>query len=157
MDKAPGADAPAIPSRLTGGLPNGKEVRALTDEMREFIVRGLARYQSPTEVAHALRDAYGVEVSRQLVYRYDADSARPPAQRWRDLHAAARQAFLDEAAVIGVAHKALRLRLLDRMTQRALAENYTLQAAAFLEQAAKECGGIYESRKSMAQPKSPAP
>jgi hypothetical protein len=125
--------------------------------MKEFIVRGLARYQSPSEVADALRDTFGVVVSRQRVHRYDPDSARPPAQRWRDLHAAARQAFLDEAAVIGVAHKAVRLRLLDRMTQRALADNNTLKAAVFLEQAAKECGGLYESRKPVAPPKSPAP
>jgi hypothetical protein len=156
MDKAPGADAPAIPSRLTGGLPNRTEVTALTDEMKAFVVRGLARYQSPSEVAEGLRDAFGIEVSRQLVHRYDPDSARPPAQRWRDLHAAARQAFLDEAAVIGVAHKAVRLRLLDRMTQRALADNYTIKAAAFLEQAAKECGGIYESRKPVVPPKDSA-
>src|SRR5881409_2301613 len=71
MEQAPGADAPAIPSRLTGGLPDRREVSALTDEMKEFIVRGLARYQSPSEVAHALRDTFGVEVSRQGVHRYD--------------------------------------------------------------------------------------
>ncbi len=132
-------------------------VSALTDEIKEFIVRGLARYQTPSDVADAVREIYHVEISRQRVYAYDPDCTQPPAQRWRDLHAATRQAFLAEVADVGVAHKAVRLRLLERMTQRALANNYTERAAGFLEQAAKECGGFYEGRKVAVPPKSPAP
>lgn len=129
---------------------------ALSDEMKEFIVRGLARYQSPSDVADAVRETFGIAISRQQVHRYDPDCVQPPAQRWRDLHAATRQAFLNEVAVIGVAHKAVRLRLLDRMVEHALANNYPLKAAAFLEQAAKECGGAYESRRGAAPPNGPA-
>ena len=131
---------------------------ALTDEVKEFIVRGLARYETPSNLADAVRETFGVEITRQQVYRYDPDCTQPPAQRWRDLHAVARGAFLDEVAGIGIAHKAVRLQLLERMMKQALAHNYTDRAACFLEQVAKECGGVYEGRKSaVPAPKTPAP
>jgi hypothetical protein len=55
-------------------------------------------------------------------------------------------------AEIGVAQKAVRLRWLDRMAQRAETNHRPALAAAFLEQAAKECGGAYESHRSVNAP-----
>jgi hypothetical protein len=133
-----------------------EKMSVLTDQVKEFIVRGLARYQTPSEMVEAVRETYGIEVSRQQVYRYDPDNTEPPAQRWREIHAAARQAFLTEVAGIGVAHKVVRLKLLDRMTKRALENNYTVKAAHFLEQAARECGGLYD-RRPPAPPQSEVP
>jgi hypothetical protein len=72
----------------------------------------------------------------------------PPSARWRDLYAATRKAFLNEVAEIGVAQKAVRLRMLDKMTHNALANRFPLRAAYFLEQAAKECGGLYDRRRA---------
>jgi len=119
----------------------------LTDEIKTFIVMGLARYETPSEVAKAVGVNFGVEIDRRQVHAYDPACSQPPAQRWCDLHAATRQAFLHEMAEIGIAHKAFRLRVLDRMARKAEANHYLDQTAAFLEQAAKECGGLYESRK----------
>jgi hypothetical protein len=133
----------------------------LTDEIKEFIVRGLARYDTPSQVAAAVKAHFGVAVSRQQVFAYDPEGSRPPAPRWIALHAAAREKFLSDVAGIGVAHKAVRLRMLDRWAREADARHFTTVAATFLEQAAKECGGIYESRRAAAAsevpPKSPAP
>ena len=129
----------------------------LTDEIKEFIVKALARFDSPTQVALAVKEDFGIEISRQQVYAYDPDGSRPPAPRWSALHAATREKFLRDIAEIGVAQKAVRLRMLDRWAQRAEARYHLTDAASFLEQAAKECGGVYEGRKAPASSKSTAP
>jgi hypothetical protein len=135
---------------------------SLTDEIKAFIVRGLARYDTPSKVAEAVGEVFGVAVSRQRVYRYDPACSQPPAQRWRDLHAVTRAQFLSEIAGIGVAHKVVRLRKLDDCVNRAEEDNQVLLVAELLVQAAKECGGMYESRKNplssaILPPDNPAP
>jgi hypothetical protein len=154
---APTADAhpspiPDRPTRFTQGLQNEESKAArptLTYEIKEFIVKGLACYDTPSQVAEAVNLMFGVTVSRQRVYRYDPGNPRPPAQRWRDLHAATRQALLREHAEIGVAHRAVRLRRLDRLASRCERNNVTT-ALKCLEMAAKECGGMYEKRRPVA-------
>ncbi|HVT51305.1 MAG TPA: DUF2280 domain-containing protein [Dongiaceae bacterium] len=84
--------------------------------MKTFIVMGLARFDTPLTVAAAVKSTFGVEVTRQHVHLCDPAYAQPPASRWCELHAATRPAFLADPDV----------------------------AAALLEQAAKECGGIYD-------------
>ena len=137
-------DAPTSPP--TGTL---RKIQ-LTDEIREFIVRGLARFDTPSQVAASVREFFGIEVSRQLVYKYDPFGRKPPARRWIDLHAATRARFLADLAEIGVAQKTVRLRMLDHFARNAEENHFYIDAAVFLEQAAKECGGIYESRRRRA-------
>ena len=123
-------------------------MQTLTDEIRTFIVKGLACFDSPSQVAEAVKAHFDVEISRQHVYAYDPRASQRMAPRWRELHAATRQAYLREVAEIGIAHKTVRLAMLDRMAHKAMMDNYFIEAAAFLEQAAKECGGSYERRGS---------
>jgi len=132
---------------LTGGIQDGEAMSTLTDDIKEFIVKRLACYDTPSEVVEAVNVSFGVTVSRQQVHRYDPNCSDPPAQRWRDLHAATRQAFLREVAEIGIAQKAVRLAMLDRMARRAMANHRMDRTLSCLEQAAKECGGIYENRR----------
>jgi|AraplaMF_Col_mMF_1032025.scaffolds.fasta_scaffold00022_165 hypothetical protein len=120
----------------------------LPDEIKEFIVKALACYDTPTQVADAVNAQFGVTVSRQQVYRYDPECSEPPAQRWRDLHAATRQALLRDAAAIGITHKMVRLRMLDRLAHRCERNSVAL-AIACIERAAKECGGLYENRRQL--------
>jgi len=124
----------------------------LTDEIKEFIVKGLACFDTPSQVTESVRVNFGIEVTRQQVFAYDPAGSRPPAPRWIALHAATRAKFLGEVAEIGVAQKAVRLRWLDRMSRSAEARNAFTLAAALMEQAAKECGGLYESRRSARAP-----
>jgi hypothetical protein len=141
--------------RMRPRRPDAKPKSVLTDEVKAFIVRGLARYETPTRVAASVEEAFGIAIDRRQVYAYDPAGSRPPAQRWIELHAATRAKFLDAASEIGIAQKVVRLRMLDRFAQQADENNYTVRAAAFLAQAAKECGGFYERFQ---RPKShPAP
>jgi hypothetical protein len=142
---------------LTGPLRDGaaraapgeedKPATVLTDEIKAFIVRGLARYETPTRVAAAVKSVFGVEVSRQHVHIYNARGAQPPAERWCELFEQTRESFLTDLAAIGVAQKAVRLHRLERFAQLAEESGCYTKAAAFLEQAAKECGGVFEGRK----------
>ncbi len=117
----------------------------LTDEIKTFIVKALARFDTPSQVAEAVKMNFDVEVTRHQVHEYDANCSRPPAQRWRELHAATRQAFLRDIAEIGIAHKAVRLRMLNRMAQQHEGSSVKLTLSC-LREAAKEAGGIYERR-----------
>jgi hypothetical protein len=123
-----------------------KVMPVLSDEIKEFIVNSLACFDTPSQVAEAVRANFGIEVTRQQVHEYDPACSRPPAQRWIDLHAATRRALLSEAAEIGIAHKMVRLRILDRLTHRCERNGVALTLAC-LELAAKECGGFYENRR----------
>jgi len=119
----------------------------LTDEIKEFIVRGLARYETPSRVAAAVKNVFDVEVSRQQVFSYNARGSRPPAERWCELFEATRESFLADTSSIGIAQKAVRLRNLERFAELAEERGLYTRAAGYMEQAAKECGGIYEGRK----------
>jgi hypothetical protein len=135
------ADAPTY----TGHTQNEDSMPTLTDEIKEFIVRGLAHFETPSEVAEACKSTFGVEISRRHVHAYDPKCAQPPAQRWQELHAATRAAYLSELAEIGVAHKAFRLRALDRMVRFAMQNHRVDRAQALLEQAAKESRGLFDA------------
>ena len=118
----------------------------LTDEIKTFIVKGLACYDTPSQVAEAVKAEFNVEITRQHVYAYDPNASQHMAPRWRELHAATRAALLRELAEIGIAHRAVRLRRLDRLASRS-ERNNVMTALKCLEMAAKECGGMYENRK----------
>jgi hypothetical protein len=128
----------------TGRRQDQKTPSILTDAVKAFIVRGLARYETPTRVAAAVKANFGIEIDRRQVFAYDPAGSRPPAQRWIELHAATRAKFMRATAEIGIAQKIVRLRMLDRYANRADEANQMERAAAFLVQAAKECGGFYE-------------
>ncbi len=115
----------------------------LTDEIKTFIVKGLACFDTPSKVAEDVNAVFGVQVTRHHVHLYDPACAQPPAERWRLLHAATRQALLADTAAIGITQRNVRLRMLDRMAHRCERSNVPL-TAALLEQAAKECGGLYD-------------
>jgi len=133
----------------------------LTDEIKIFIVKALARYDTPSQVVEAVKTSFGVEISRQQAHSYDPQCSKPPAQRWQDLHAATRRAFLTDLGEIGVAQKAVRLKMLNRLALRAEANRFSSLTAALLEQAARECGGHFDGRPAsaiaLAAPAKPSP
>ncbi len=126
----------------TGRRQEAKSI--LTDEIKAFIVRGLARFETPTRVAASVQAEFGIAIDRRQVHAYNPAGSRPPAQRWIDLHTATRTKFLNAVSEIGISHKIVRLRMLDRFANLAEESNQLPRAAKFLDQAAKECGGFYE-------------
>ncbi|MDQ7248272.1 DUF2280 domain-containing protein [Dongia sedimenti] len=132
------------PATQTGGRQDRKTPIVLTDEVKTFIVKGLARYETPTRVAASVKTHFGIEIDRRQVFAYDPAGSRRPAKRWIALHAATRVKFNRALGEVGVAQKIVRLRMLDRFANRADEANQMERACRILEQAAKECGGFYE-------------
>ncbi len=141
-------DRDAHPTR-TGPGPEQESRPRLSDEIKAFIVKRLACYETPSRVAAAVRINFGIDVDRRRIFDYDPKGTRPPAQRWIDLHAATRARFLQETSDIGIAQKVIRLRMLDRMAETAEEDNLHDKAAKYLAQAARECGGFYDKQPLM--------
>lgn len=123
----------------------------LTEEQRAFVVQGLACFDSPSVVAEALRKEYGASITPQSVEAYDPTkrAGRNLAQRWVDLFHEARKQFLDDLTHIGISHKAVRLRALDRMAARAEKQGNLALAASLHEQAAKELGNTFTNKREL--------
>jgi hypothetical protein len=123
----------------------------LTDEIRAAIVQALGCYGSPSEVAEAVKEMHGLEVSRQTVESYDPTkyAGQRLSKRWRDLFTDARKRFLADLDEIPIAHKAYRLRRLWRMMERAEHKGNITLVLQILEQAAKEMGDVYTNRQKV--------
>ena len=124
--------------------------KKLTPAQRIVVVRSLARFMTPTEVAEMIKEEFGVELSRQAVEKYD-----PTKGVGANLNdelvtefTAAREAFVAEINQIDVAHQSFRLRELSRLYHAAKRKKDVI-AAQFLEQAAKEVGGYYTNRREL--------
>ena len=125
----------------------------LSNQVKTFIVKQLALYQSPSEVAAAVAHEFGVSVTLQQVSKYNPDNhtAINLAADLKALFYQTRRAFLADAAKIAVSHQSYRLRQLDAALQRQLAkpnknEQLILQ---ILEHAAKEAGGMFTNRREL--------
>lgn len=134
------------------GHGSGGHRAALPDEVRTFIVQALACFDRPSEVAKAVKETFELTVSRQAVEAYDP-TKRAGAElsaEHRAVFEASRAAFLKQTAEIGISHRAVRLRALERLVDRAEAMGNITLAAELLEQAAKEMGGAFTNKREVA-------
>jgi len=115
----------------------------LTPEQQTFILTALACYDTPTMVMQAVKDEFGVEISKQQMNGYDPTTVngnKNLSQKNKDLFFRVREEFKRDVSAIPIANKAYRLRSLQRfMEQAAEKRNYVL-AAQFIDQAAREVG-----------------
>ncbi len=129
---------------------------ALRDEVKLFIVNALACYDAPTQVSIAVKEEFGLDVSRQQVSLYDPGTyvGRNLSKKWRDIFTETRAKFRATAEEIPIASKAFRLRGLGRLAQKAESMRNLPLVASLYEQAAKEMGDIFVNRRLDA-PKAP--
>lgn len=123
----------------------------LSNEVKTFIVQALACYDTPSTVAAAVKAEFGLVVIRQKVEQYDPNkrAASKLSKRWKDLFAETRKAFLEDTSRIGISHRAVRLRALDRMAAQAEAQRNLALAAQLHKQAAEEVGDAYTNRREL--------
>ena len=121
----------------------------LSAEIKAYIVQALACFDPPSKVAEAVREKFGVVVSRQSVETYDPTkrAGRDLAKRWVEIFDDARAKFQAATVGIPVANRAYRLRVLQRLLDRAEERGDLVGALKLMEQAAKECGDIYLNRR----------
>lgn len=123
----------------------------LTDKQKLFIVKALACYDTPTQVAAAVKEEFGIEVARTQVSKYD-----PTKEAGCDLSAklcaifdATRAGFIEQVKDIPISSQAFRLRALGRMLNKVESQGNVPLAAQILEQAAKEAGGAFTNRREV--------
>ncbi len=123
----------------------------LTDAAKRFIVQALACYDTPSQVADAVKGEFGVDVHRAQVAQYDPTKASGSklAKKWRDLFTDTRDRFRKEVSEIPIADQAFRLRQLHRIMGEAMKRKNVVLAAQILEQAAKETGGMFTNRRQL--------
>lgn len=122
----------------------------LNSKHKRFIVERLACWDTPTEVQEAFREEFGIEVSRQQMWNYDASKEYSRGKMAKSLVALfdeTREAFRSSTEGIPIAQKSYRLRRLDRVARLASQmKNHVLEMEA-LERAAKEVGEAYTNRR----------
>lgn len=120
----------------------------LNDEARTFVVQSLAMFDPPSVVAAAVKKEFELEITPQGCEAYDPTkrAGAKLSERWRSLFEETRRTFLEDTSKIGVSHRAVRLRALQRMAERAESMGAIALAAQLLEQAAKESGEAYTNR-----------
>jgi len=123
---------------------------ALSSEVKAFIVQALACFDTPSQVAEAVKREFSVEVSRQQVESHDPTKrcSKTLAKRWVEMFHDARKRFREETVEIPIANRAYRLRALGRMAEKAEHMKNMALTAQLLEQAAKEVGDVYVNRQT---------
>lgn len=122
---------------------------ALSSEVKAFIVQALACFDTPSQVAEAVKREFNIDVSRQQVESHDPTKrcSKTLAKRWVEMFHDARKRFREETVDIPIANRAYRLRALGRMAEKAESMKNMALTAQLLEQAAKEVGDVYVNRR----------
>lgn len=123
----------------------------LNGAIKVFIVERLACFDTPTEVAAAVKQAFKVEVSLQQLTAYNPKLAAGQrlSQTLKDVFDETRKKFLADTSDIAISHKAYRLRVLDQQLVTAVKSKNTAMAMQLLEQAAKEEGGAFTNKQKL--------
>ncbi|MGE8565228.1 MAG: DUF2280 domain-containing protein [Achromobacter sp.] len=121
----------------------------LTDAQKHFIVQALACWDTPSQVAEALREEFGLDVPRGQVAQYDPTkvAGKNTAQKWRELFFATRENLKRSVGDIPIAQRAYRLRTMQRIATKAENMRNMAMVLLVLEQAAKEVGDAYVNRR----------
>lgn len=121
----------------------------LKKEIKLFIVRSLAVFNTPSETAEAVYQEFEVKITKQNCEKYDP-TKRSGENLSAELKAefeATRKQFLDNPQHIPIANLAYRLQLMQRVINGA-GKNSVLILKT-LEQAAKDEGGAFTNRKEI--------
>jgi hypothetical protein len=126
-------------------MPTSEE---LPGPVKAFIVQQLACFYGPSQVVKAVKEEFGIEVSRQRVHFYDPTkrAGRALNEELKALFFETREKAKQDLDSIPSYHKAIRLQRLDAMITTAIERGNVPLAAQLLEQAAKESGGAYTNK-----------
>jgi len=115
----------------------------LRDKERRKIVQRLACFESPSEVVEYVSEAFDKDVTVRQVCHYDPTRSEETAEKWKRLFEETRESFLSDLDTIPLSHRAVRLRELTDLYERAKEQEEIEKAARMLKQAAKESGGKF--------------
>lgn len=122
----------------------------LSEPHKEQIVVLLAHFRGAAEVAVAMKNDHGLELTVQQIVKYDcAKPSYEAGEKWRPIFEAARQAYLEDVKTVPAANQGYRLQMLQEGIEAARkAKNWKL-LSDLLEQAAKEVGGVLTNTREL--------
>lgn len=133
-------------------MGNSKRRSKLTESEKTFVVQLLACFDTPSEVAAALRDEFGKELRPQSVEAYDPTkrAGRKLSAGWCTLFERTRQTYLEEIEThVPEANKAVRVRHLTDAARAFKARGNYRGMADMLERIAKEMGNVHSNRREI--------
>lgn len=116
--------------------------RRLPREVQNRIVVLFAQFHRLSQVKRAILDEFGLDMDERDLGHYDA--SKPSARvgrRLRELFAAAREAYIGETANVAISHQNHRLRLIEKLIDKAETAKEFDVALKGLRLAAEEMGG----------------
>ncbi len=126
----------------------------LKNNHKSFIVKELACFTTPSEIAGRVQEEYGVTVTLSQLSFYNPENAQACYQlseKWRHLFQETRDDFIEGIIQIPIVHKQYRLSQLQKNYEMLYERGEYIQAVKVLEQAAKEMGGVYGDIQSMTE------
>lgn len=119
-------------------------MRRLPDAVKRRIVEHLGCYHTHAEVTKLIADEFAIALTPRHIRAYDPTSFQfAGSHRWLDYYQAVRKRCVQEVGEIAIAHRAYRMRQLQRIFDRAWDRGDYRQALQTLEQAANEMGNWY--------------
>jgi hypothetical protein len=124
---------------------------ALAENVKLRIVQALACFDTPSQVAKDIKAEFGLVVSPQQCELYDPNkrAGQKLSERYRQIFIETRKTFLEDTSLIGVSHRAVRLRTLQRLIDKAESQGNIGLVSQLLEQVAKETGDAYTNRHKL--------
>jgi hypothetical protein len=134
--------------------PEGKKAEprnTLPHKVQKFIVEQNACDEKPSDVVKAVKEEFGVDVTRQAVERYDPTKAYGAHLRQAlvDYYWEVREKYEQQEEKRGIGSISYRLRRLGVLERTAFARGNSLEARECMKQAAEDKGGKYTNRREM--------
>lgn len=121
----------------------------LRKEVKIYIVRSLAQFNTPQETVQAVNADFGIKVTRQQCERYDPTkrAGQDLSDELRREFEVTRQNFIDNPQHVPLANLTYRLQRMQRVIDHA--GKNSMLVLSTLEQAAKDVGGVFTNRKEI--------
>ncbi|WP_151963455.1 DUF2280 domain-containing protein [Acinetobacter oleivorans] len=119
---------------------------ALRKEVKLYIVRSLAVFNTPQETVELVNEEFKIKISRQQCERYDPTkrAGKDLSQELKEEFEHTRNEFLEKPLNIPIANLAVRLHRLEK--QYSVHAKNPLFSLKILEQAAKDMGGQFTNK-----------
>ncbi|EXS26731.1 hypothetical protein J690_2998 [Acinetobacter sp. 742879] len=122
---------------------------ALKKEVKLFIVRSLAVFNTPTETAELVNQEYGIKVTKQQCEKYDPTkrAGENLSEELRKDFEKTREMFLGKPEAIPIANLAVRMQRYENQYQKH--SRNRVAAMNILKQAAQDIGGQFTNKTEL--------
>lgn len=123
----------------------------LTGDQKRFIVQQFALFERPVEIAAAVKETYGVDISLQALAWFAPNVNGEVPRKWQKFFDETRAKFREQVSDIPIANKAFRLRELQKLLEKQKSNKLQnpVEIRNTLELAAKESEGHYSNRREL--------